>query len=158
MERTEPWRTLGSLAVVAAAATALTGCVVMPPGSGFGHVAGSASDPYLDPAYDEGYEFDPAEEEQWQEESRAWDLDFAAEVADDLRAAGSQLPPAEGESLEVFRHVVIGVGWEWCDRLYVDERRQGDPAEHAAQAERYGWTAEEYRIVVESAELELCGY
>ena len=79
-------------------------------------------------------------------------------MAEELRDAGSQLPPAEGESLEEFRHVAIGVGYEWCDRLYVDDSREGDADEHAEQAERYGWTTEDYRIVAEEAELVLCGY
>ncbi|MGC5076727.1 hypothetical protein [Agrococcus sp. DT81.2] len=148
-------RTLGSLALAATAAVALSGCVIAPPGSdpyGFGFVGGSAP-------YGSGYdEFDPAVEERWQDENRAWELDFAESVATELAAAGSPLAPAEGESLEVFRHVVVGVGYEWCDRLYIDEGRMGDAGEHAEQAERYGWTAEEYRIVVEAAEPELCGY
>lgn len=145
-------RPLASLAIAAAAAVALTGCVIAPPGFGLGYGGGYA--PAYDPAYDD---FDAAAEEEWQEENREWQLDFAESVAEDLRAAGSQLPPAEGESLEAFRHIVIGVGYEWCDRLYVDESREGDPDEHAEQAERYGWAAEDYRIVAEAAELVLCG-
>ena len=127
-------RTLASLAVAAVAAFALSGCVIAPPSYDFGYVGGYG--PAYDPAYDE---FDPAAEEQWQEEDREWQLDFA-------------------ESLEEFRHVAIGVGYEWCDRLYVDDSREGDADEHAEQAERYGWTTEDYRIVAEEAELVLCGY
>lgn len=146
-------RTLASLAVAATATVALSGCVIAPPSYDFGYVGGYG--PAYDPAYDE---FDPAAEEQWQEEDREWQLDFAESVAEELRDAGSQLPPAEGESLEEFRHVAIGVGYEWCDRLYVDDSREGDADEHAEQAERYGWTTEDYRIVAEEAELVLCGY
>lgn len=102
-------------------------------------------------------EYDPAEEERWQEESRDWERGFAASVAEELRDVGSQLPPAEDEPSEAFRHVMIGAGYEWCDRLYIDEERRGDAAEHAAQAQLYGWTADEYLIVVEAAEVELCG-
>lgn len=149
-------RTVASLAVAAAATAALTGCVIAPPGFGSGLVSyGGGYAPAYDPAYDD---FDAAAEEEWQEENREWQLDFAESVAEDLRAAGSQLPPADGESLEAFRHVVVGVGYEWCDRLFVDESREGDADEHAQQAERYGWTTEEYRIVAEEAELVLCGY
>ena len=82
----------------------------------------------------------------------------AEEVAQELHEVGSALPPAEGESLEAFRHLAIGVGYEWCDLLYVDEERIGDADEHAEQAQRYGWTTEEYRVVVEEAEGWLCGY
>ncbi|MGM1029965.1 MAG: hypothetical protein ACQEWM_08865 [Actinomycetota bacterium] len=145
-------RTLASLTLAAAMSVALVGCVIAPPSYDFGYVGGSGS---YDPAYDE---FDPAVEEQWQAESREWQLDFAESVAEELRAAGSQLPPAEGESLEEFRHVVIGVGYEWCDRLYVDDTREDDADEHAEQAELYGWATEDYRILAEEAELVLCGY
>lgn len=148
-------RFLASLTVAAVAAATLTGCVIPPPESAydFGYVGGYG--PVPGPAYDD---FDPAAEERWQAEDRAWQLDLTETVVEALRAAGSELPPAEGESLEEFRHVVMGVGYEWCDRLYVDESRMGDPAEHAEQAERYGWTTEDYRIVVEEAEVLLCGY
>ncbi|ROR65180.1 hypothetical protein [Agrococcus jenensis] len=148
-------RTLASLTVAAAAAIALTGCVIAPPildPYGFGFAGGYG--PY-DPAAED---FDPAAEEQWQAENRAMELDFAEEVAQELHEVGSALPPAEGESLEEFRHLAIGVGYEWCDLLYVDEERIGDADEHAAQAQRYGWTTEEYRVVVEEAEGWLCGY
>lgn len=149
-------RTLASLIVAAAAAIALTGCVIAPPGYDSGwETYGAGYAPAYDPAYEE---FDPVAEEQWQEENRQWQLEFAESVAEELRAAGSQLAPAEGESLEEFRHLLIGVGYEWCDRLYVDESREGDPDEHAEQAERYGWAADDYRIVAEEAELVLCGY
>lgn len=47
------------------------------------------------------------------------------------------------------------MGYEWCDLLYVDEERIGDADEHAEQAQRYGWTTEEYRV---EAEGWLCGY
>jgi hypothetical protein len=153
-------RTIASLTVIVAAAVALTGCMIMPPGTGFGYAGGYSptGEPFLDPAYDQEYEFDAAEEEQWQEENRQWQLDFAEEVAGELRAAGSQLPPADGESLDQFRHLVVGVGYEWCDRLYVDESREGDAGEHGEMAERYGWSTEEYRIIAEEAELALCGY
>ncbi len=99
-------------------------------------------------------EFDAAAEEQWQDENREWELTFAEE----LRAAGSQLPSAEGESLEAFRHLVIGVGTEWSDRLYVDDSRMGDADEHAERAARYDWATEDYRMAVEGAELVLGGY
>lgn len=146
-------RILALLALVATASVALTGCVIAPPGfPEFGYSSGYA--PY-DPSYEE---FDRAAEEAYQAENLAWELDFAEIVAGELRAVDSQLPPAEGESLEAFRHLAVGVGWEWCDRLFVDERRMGDAGEYAEQAERYGWTAEEYRIVAEAAETELCGY
>lgn len=145
-------RALLSLTVTAAAAVALTGCVVAPPSSG---LEPGSYDFSPDPSYED---FDVAAEEQWQEETRTWDLALTEAVAAELRAAGSSLPPAEGESLEAFRHVVMGVGYEWCDRLYVDASRQGDAAEHAEQAQRYGWPVEDYRIVIEAAEVELCGY
>lgn len=148
-------RTLISLTTAAAAAVALTGCVVFPPvldPYAFGFSGGYA--PY-DPAYEE---IDLVAEEQWQAENRASELDFAEAVAEELRATGSQVPPPEGESLEEFRHVAGGVGLEWCDRIWVDESRIGDEDEHAEHAARYGWTPEEYRIVAEAAETELCGY
>jgi hypothetical protein len=145
-------RALISLTVSAAAAVALTGCVVTPPSSVFGFGSyGFSSDTEYE-------EFDPAAEEQWQEEARQWDLDFTEDVAAELRSAGSSLPPDGGESLEVFRHVVTGVGYEWCDRLVVDDSRRGDATEYAEQAQRYGWSVDDYRIVVEAAEIELCGY
>ncbi|ROR66785.1 hypothetical protein [Agrococcus jenensis] len=149
-------RILASLTVAAAMAAALTGCVIAPPGLDSGWVSYDGSyGPADDPAYDE---FDAEAEEQWQEENREWQLDFAEEVAEELRAAGSQLPPAEGESLEQFRHLVVGVGYEWCDRLYVDESLEGDAVEHGEMADRYGWSPEEYRILAEEAELALCAY
>lgn len=146
-------RILASLVLVSTAAVALTGCVIAPLGfTDLGFAGGYG--PY-DPSADE---FDPAAEEEYQAENRASQLEFAEEIAVELRAAGSQLAPAEGESLEEFRHVVVGVGWEWCDRLYLDESRIGDADEHAEQAQRYGWSAEEYRVVAEAAEGEFCGY
>lgn len=80
-------------------------------------------------------EFDAAAEEQWQDENREWELTF-----------------------EAFRHLVIGVGTEWSDRLYVDDSRMGDADEHAERAARYGWATEDYRMAVEGAELVLGGY
>ncbi|MCR8670504.1 hypothetical protein [Agrococcus sp. HG114] len=147
-------RTLAPLTLAALAVAALTGCVIAPPmaGSDFGFVPAPATTGYDD------YEIDAAEEARWQEEHRSWELDFAAQVADELRAAGSQLAPGEGESLEVFRHVVIGVGYEWCERLYLDDGVRDDPAAHAELAQRYGWTTDDYRIVAEASELSLCGY
>lgn len=151
-------RTLAPLTLAAAVAVALTGCVVLPFGAHYGS-GWVGLEPAYGPAYDQGDDgFDPAVEEQWQQENHEWELDFAEAVAEQLRAADSQLPPAEGESLEAFRHVAVGVGYEWCDRLFIDETRRADAAEHAAQAERYGWETEEYRIVAEHAEQELCGY
>ena len=146
-------RTLAPLTLTAIAAT-LTGCVIAPPAAGSGYGFGPAP---VTTGY-EDYEFDAAEEAQWQEENRAWELDFAEAVAADLRAAGSQLPPAEGASLELFRHIVVGVGFEWCDRLYLEDAARDDAAAHAELAQRYGWTTDEYRIVAEASELSLCGY
>lgn len=151
-------RILAPLTLAAAVAVALTGCVVLPFGAPYG--SGWVE---LEPAYGPAYDptddgFDPAEEERWQQENIAMELEFAETVAEQLRAAGSQLPPAEGESLEAFRHLAVGVGYEWCDRLFIDETRQGDATEHAEQAERYGWETEEYRIVAEHAQEALCGY
>ena len=60
-------RTLASLTVAAAAAVALTGCVIAPPildPYSFGFAGGYG--PY-DPAYDD---FDPVAEEQWQAEQQ----------------------------------------------------------------------------------------
>ncbi|QUW19095.1 hypothetical protein [Agrococcus sp. Marseille-Q4369] len=148
-------RTLAALTISAAAAVGLTGCVIVPPFAdpfSYGFVGGYG--PY-DPSSDDG--FDPAEEEMYQEEHRTWERDFAASVAEELRLIGSELPPAEGEPIEAFRHVVIGAGYQWCDRLYIDEERRGDADEHAEQAELYGWTADEYRVIAEAAETELCG-
>jgi len=148
-------RTLAALTVASAAAVALTGCVIAPPGLdpfSYGFVGGYGSSGTSDG------EIDPATEEQWQEENRQWERDFADAVAAELRAIGSDLPPAEGESIEAFRHVVVGAGAEWCDRLYIDRSLMGDASEHAEQAERYGWTAEEYGVVAGAAEAELCGW
>lgn len=148
-------RGFAALTVASAAAVALTGCIIIPPFAdpySYGFVGGSG--PY-DPTI--VGEYDPAEEEQWQEEQREWERHFAGTVAAELRVIGSQLPPAEGEPIESFRHVVIGAGYEWCDRVYMDESRRGDTAEHAEHAERYGWTAEEYGVLAEAAEIDLCG-
>lgn len=98
---------------------------------------------------------DPAQEER-QEEARAFELHFTESVAAELRAVGSQLPPGEGEPIEAFRHVAIGAAYAWCERLYIDEDRRGDAGEHTELADRYGWSAAEYRIVAEAAEAELC--
>lgn len=142
-------RTLASLAVVAATVGALTGCMFAPPGAGFGWY-GSYDDP-------DAVQYDPAQEDEWQEEARQQQLEATERIAAELRAVGSDVVPAEGESLEAFRHVVHGIGWEWCERLFVDQDRTGDPAEHERLAERYGWTAEDIGIVAAFAERELCG-
>lgn len=142
-------RTLASLAVVAATVGALTGCMFAPPGAGFGWY-GSYNDP-------DAVQYDPAQEDAWQEEARQQQMEATERIAAELRAMGSAVAPLEGESLDAFRHVVHGIGWEWCERLYVDEDRRDDPAERERLAERYGWTPEELDVVVAFAEPELCG-
>jgi dipeptidyl aminopeptidase/acylaminoacyl peptidase len=143
-------RPLAALAVAASAAAMLSGCMVAPP------ELAPASDP-IDSNYDDFYEENDVDD-RWIDDEAAWQTDFAETVAVELRAAGSDVAPAEGESLAAFRHVAVGVGWEWCDRTYVDPERIGDADEHSSRGADYGWTAEEYRIVAELAEAELCGY
>jgi len=134
-------RSVAALVIAGAVAGSLTGCVLMPPGL---YAFGPPYDPSID--HDGSYV----------EEDVAWMDDYVEEAAAGLRGVGSSVAPPEGASLAAFTHVAFGVGWEWCDVVWLEGVKPGDSALHAEQAEAYGWTAEEYGAIAAAAERHLC--